>query len=241
MSLKQRLLFFVAILLAIAIAVLSALAYQRMRSEIIHGVQQELDAAIAGNGEALGRWLAQRRDAIQATANRLGDVDASAPYQFLQQGKDAVGFDQTFAGYADKAMRYHTPDKLAADGKTLDEQEADAIRAPVIAQYECQGHPYYASARLWDDGIIDPADTRRVVGLGLSAALNADAGIHGILVQLPLPKHIDTGKVIQAIAPDKDVDGFHVINAGRLAVGQEGFVPCTPLGCLMLLQDHHCV
>ena len=73
-------------------------------------------AAIAGNSEALGRWLAQRRDAIQATANRLGDVDASAPYPFLQQGKDAGGFDQTFAGYADKAMRYHTPDKLPADG-----------------------------------------------------------------------------------------------------------------------------
>ncbi|GGX77554.1 methyl-accepting chemotaxis protein [Vogesella alkaliphila] len=116
MSLKQRLLFFVAILLAIAIALLSALSYQRMRSEIILGVQQELDAAIAGNGEALGRWLAQRRDAIQATANRLADVDASAPYPVLQQGKDAGGFDQTFAGYADKAMRYHTPDKLPADG-----------------------------------------------------------------------------------------------------------------------------
>ena len=116
MSLKQRLLFFVAILLAIAIALLSALSYQRMRSEIILGVQQELDAAIAGNSEALGRWMAQRRDAIQSTANRLAEVDASAPYPFLQQGKEAGGFDQTFAGYTDKAMRYHTPDKLPGDG-----------------------------------------------------------------------------------------------------------------------------
>lgn len=73
--------------------------------------------------------------------------------------------------------------------------------------------------------------------LGLIAQLNADEGIHGILVQLPLPKHIDSNAVLDAISPDKDVDGFHVVNAGRLAVGQEGLVPCTPLGCLMLLKD----
>ena len=73
--------------------------------------------------------------------------------------------------------------------------------------------------------------------LALVAALNADPAVDGILVQLPLPAHIDEQAVIAAIAPDKDVDGFHVISAGRLAVGQEGFVPCTPLGCLMLLTD----
>lgn len=73
--------------------------------------------------------------------------------------------------------------------------------------------------------------------LALIAQLNADAGIHGILVQLPLPAHIDSNAVLDAISPDKDVDGFHVVNAGRLAVGQEGLVPCTPLGCLMLLKD----
>ncbi len=67
--------------------------------------------------------------------------------------------------------------------------------------------------------------------------LNADPQVDGILVQLPLPPHMDEQKVIATIAPDKDVDGFHVINAGRLAVGQDGFVPCTPLGCLMLLKD----
>jgi methylenetetrahydrofolate dehydrogenase (NADP+)/methenyltetrahydrofolate cyclohydrolase len=61
--------------------------------------------------------------------------------------------------------------------------------------------------------------------------------VDGILVQLPLPAHLDEQEVIAAIAPDKDVDGFHVINAGRLAVGQPGFVPCTPLGCLLLLKD----
>lgn len=72
--------------------------------------------------------------------------------------------------------------------------------------------------------------------LALVANLNADAGIHGILVQLPLPGHIDASAVLDAIDPDKDVDGFHVVNAGRLAVGQPGLVPCTPLGCLMLLK-----
>ena len=73
--------------------------------------------------------------------------------------------------------------------------------------------------------------------LTLIAHLNADTGIHGVLVQLPLPKHIDSSVVLDAIDPDKDVDGFHVVNAGRLAVGLPGLVPCTPLGSLMLLKD----
>ncbi|WP_332640884.1 bifunctional methylenetetrahydrofolate dehydrogenase/methenyltetrahydrofolate cyclohydrolase [Brevundimonas sp.] len=72
--------------------------------------------------------------------------------------------------------------------------------------------------------------------LALISQLNADTGIHGILVQLPLPAHIDSSAVLGAIDPDKDVDGFHVVNAGRLAVGLPGLVPCTPLGCLMLLK-----
>ena len=78
--------------------------------------------------------------------------------------------------------------------------------------------------------------TRQDELLALIAQLNADAGIHGILVQLPLPAHIDATVVLDAISPDKDVDGFHVVNAGRLAVGLPGLVPCTPLGCLMLLK-----
>jgi methylenetetrahydrofolate dehydrogenase (NADP+) / methenyltetrahydrofolate cyclohydrolase len=73
--------------------------------------------------------------------------------------------------------------------------------------------------------------------LALVAQLNADASVEGILVQLPLPQQIDEQEVIAAIDPDKDVDGFTVINAGRLAVGQPGFVACTPLGCLMMLKD----
>lgn len=68
-------------------------------------------------------------------------------------------------------------------------------------------------------------------------ALNADASVHGILVQLPLPKHMDTHKVIEAISPAKDVDGFHVASAGALMVGQPGFWPCTPYGCLKMLDS----
>ena len=68
-------------------------------------------------------------------------------------------------------------------------------------------------------------------------ALNTDPSIHGILVQLPLPAHIDAQKVIEAISPAKDVDGFHVLSAGALMVGQPGFWPCTPYGCMKMLQS----
>ncbi len=75
--------------------------------------------------------------------------------------------------------------------------------------------------------------------LTLIAQLNADPMIHGILVQLPLPDHLDSDLVINAIDPTKDVDGFHISNVGLLGTGQKSLVPCTPLGCLMLLRDHH--
>lgn len=71
------------------------------------------------------------------------------------------------------------------------------------------------------------------------AALNQDPSIHGILVQLPLPAHIDAHKVIEAISPAKDVDGFHVASAGALMVGQPGFWPCTPYGCMKMLESIH--
>ena len=82
-----------------------------------------------------------------------------------------------------------------------------------------------------------PAETPEADLLALVEQLNTNPAVDGILVQLPLPAHMDEQKVISTINPDKDVDGFHVISAGRLAVGQPGFVPCTPLGCLMLLKD----
>lgn len=72
--------------------------------------------------------------------------------------------------------------------------------------------------------------------LALVEKLNADPAVNGILVQLPLPSQIDTARVLSAIDPAKDVDGFHVVNAGRLAVGLDALVPCTPLGCMMLLR-----
>ncbi len=82
-----------------------------------------------------------------------------------------------------------------------------------------------------------PATVSQEELLALIAKLNADTNVHGILVQLPLPAHISEDAVLAAITPEKDVDGFHVVNAGKLATGQEGFVPCTPLGCSMLLKD----
>jgi methylenetetrahydrofolate dehydrogenase (NADP+) / methenyltetrahydrofolate cyclohydrolase len=81
-----------------------------------------------------------------------------------------------------------------------------------------------------------PADCSQGQLMALVDELNADPAVDGILVQLPLPSHIDATAVLLRIDPDKDVDGFHPVNAGRLAVGLEALVPCTPLGCLMLLQ-----
>ena len=81
------------------------------------------------------------------------------------------------------------------------------------------------------------ADTGEAELLALIDQLNRDDGVDGILVQLPLPDQIDEAAVINAIAPEKDVDGFHVVNAGNLATGQPALVPCTPFGCLLLLQD----
>jgi methylenetetrahydrofolate dehydrogenase (NADP+)/methenyltetrahydrofolate cyclohydrolase len=82
-----------------------------------------------------------------------------------------------------------------------------------------------------------PTTTTREELLALVARLNADASVHGILVQLPLPKHLDEREVIHAIAPVKDVDGFHPLNAGKLLTGEKGMVACTPLGCLLLIKD----
>jgi len=82
-----------------------------------------------------------------------------------------------------------------------------------------------------------PADTSEAVLLAQIAVLNADPAVHGILVQLPLPAHMDSHRVFAAIDPAKDVDGFHPINAGRLATGLAALTPCTPLGCVMLAKS----
>ena len=83
------------------------------------------------------------------------------------------------------------------------------------------------------------ADTSQDDLLKLIADLNADKDVHGILVQLPLPKHLNEDLVINSIAPEKDVDGFHISNVGLLGTGQKSMVPCTPLGCLMMLRGYH--
>jgi methylenetetrahydrofolate dehydrogenase (NADP+)/methenyltetrahydrofolate cyclohydrolase len=84
-----------------------------------------------------------------------------------------------------------------------------------------------------------PAETSEEELLALVHKLNADPEVHGILVQLPLPRHLNSDLVINSIDPAKDVDGFHVSNVGLLGTGQKAMVPCTPLGCLLLLRDLH--
>ena len=84
-----------------------------------------------------------------------------------------------------------------------------------------------------------PAETSEADLLALLDQLNSDANVHGILVQLPLPKHLNEDLIINSIDPAKDVDGFHISNVGRLGTGQKSMVPCTPLGCLMMLREHH--
>ena len=83
------------------------------------------------------------------------------------------------------------------------------------------------------------ASTSETDLLGLISKLNEDPDVHGILVQLPLPNHLNEDLVINSVAPNKDVDGFHISNVGMLGTGQKSMVPCTPLGCLMMLRDYH--
>jgi len=84
-----------------------------------------------------------------------------------------------------------------------------------------------------------PADTDEATLLAIVEKLNADPSVHGILVQLPLPAHLNSDLIINTIAPEKDVDGFHVVNVGRLGAGLKAMIPCTPLGSLMMLKDYH--
>ncbi|HLO62176.1 MAG TPA: methyl-accepting chemotaxis protein, partial [Azonexus sp.] len=139
MSLKKRLLLFVSVLIAITIGLLASLSYQRMRSEILAGVEDELNAAISGNRHAIAQWLAQRRDVIAAAAARAGEVDEPRPA--LIQGKEGGRFEQTFAGYADKRMLYHLADKRPPEGydptarpwyKLAGEARATVVTAPYV-------------------------------------------------------------------------------------------------------------
>ena len=95
----------------------------------------------------------------------------------------------------------------------------------------CEASGVHSVLETYPAGLSEAALLQRI------AALNTNAEIHGILVQLPLPPHIDAQKVIEAISPAKDVDGFHVASAGALMVGQPGFWPCTPHGCMKMLES----
>lgn len=94
-----------------------------------------------------------------------------------------------------------------------------------------------AELGLHSEHVVMPADTPEAALLAKIAELNRNPNIHGILVQLPVPKHIDSNKVLEAIDPAKDVDGFHPVNVGALVTGNMRFAPCTPYGCMKLLEN----
>jgi methylenetetrahydrofolate dehydrogenase (NADP+)/methenyltetrahydrofolate cyclohydrolase len=143
------------------------------------------------------------------------------------------------------------------DGKAI----AARIREEVAAEVRELGHIGLATVLVGDDAASDiyirlkqkaaaevgieaqdlrlPAETGQEELLGIVAGLNADDAVDGILVQLPLPEHIDEGRVIRSVAPAKDVDGFHPVNAGLLYLGTPGHVPATPLGIMELLAVSH--
>ncbi|MCR4899600.1 MAG: bifunctional 5,10-methylene-tetrahydrofolate dehydrogenase/5,10-methylene-tetrahydrofolate cyclohydrolase, partial [Treponema sp.] len=107
---------------------------------------------------------------------------------------------------------------------------------PASVSYVTGKRKALAEVGMTDRSIQLPESTSEAELLELIASLNADSSVHGILVQLPLPKHIDEDKVIMAIDPSKDVDGFHPVSVGNLMIGRPGFLPCTPHGIIVLLK-----
>lgn len=107
---------------------------------------------------------------------------------------------------------------------------------PASVSYVTGKQKALAEAGMADRSVRLPADTSEAELLALIDTLNKDRSVHGILVQLPLPKHIDEEKVVMAISPAKDVDGFHPVSVGNLMIGTKGFLPCTPHGILVLLE-----
>jgi len=146
-----------------------------------------------------------------------------------------------------KAFAARVRDKVAAHVARLrDEQGLTPGLAVVLVGSDAASEVYVRSKgkQTVEVGMASfehrlAAETPEEELLALIAQLNADPEVHGILVQLPLPGHLDEDLVINAIDPAKDVDGFHISNVGLLGTGQKSMVPCTPLGCLMMLRDHH--
>jgi len=163
MSLKTRLLLCIAALIGGAMTIQSILSYQRLHSEIRHGVEQELGASIVGNRQALAQWLVQRRAAIEALAGRLGAADERSAS--LQQARAAGLFDQTFAGFADRSMHYHQSDK----------------RPP--AGYDPTSRPWYRLASERNDTSVTAPylfSSSQQLGLTVAAPIRRDGQVIGI-------------------------------------------------------------
>ncbi|HHG4845352.1 bifunctional methylenetetrahydrofolate dehydrogenase/methenyltetrahydrofolate cyclohydrolase FolD [Pseudomonas aeruginosa] len=145
-----------------------------------------------------------------------------------------------------KAFAEHLREQIATQSRLFREQVGQAPGLAVILVGDDPASQVYVRTKMkkaMDSGIesfpyLLPSTTTQAELLGLIQRLNGDRYVHGILVQLPLPKHIDENAVLAAIDPSKDVDGFHPVNVGRLCQGDAHLVPCTPLGCLMLLKEH---
>jgi methylenetetrahydrofolate dehydrogenase (NADP+)/methenyltetrahydrofolate cyclohydrolase len=131
----------------------------------------------------------------------------------------------------------HVPAFVAAAGRAPGLAVVLVGEDPASSVYVRSKHKATVAAGMESFEHRLPADAAEADLLALVDTLNADPAVDGILVQLPLPRHIDETKILTRIDPDKDVDGFHPVNAGRLATGLPGFVPCTPYGCLLLLRD----
>jgi len=143
-----------------------------------------------------------------------------------------------------RAMARRLSDSIAADVATLVGRGVRPGLAVVLVGQNPASEVYVARkvAECARAGIVSfehhlPVDTDEATLLALIDTLNLDPAVHGILVQLPLPEQIEAGRVLDRIAPEKDVDGFHPVNVGRLSTGTGGLVPCTPLGCMMLLDS----
>lgn len=144
-----------------------------------------------------------------------------------------------------KAFSQKVRDAVAKDVTALKENHKITPGLAVVLLGEDPASQVYVRNKVKQTGEVGmtslefrmPPETSQEKLLAKVESLNSDPVVNGILVQLPLPDHIDEAAIIGAIAPEKDVDGFHVINTGLLATGGKGMVPCTPLGCIMMLKD----
>lgn len=143
-----------------------------------------------------------------------------------------------------KAVAAKVKENVASKVKALKEKGINPCLAVILAgdnpasvSYVTGKRKALAEAGMLDKSVLLPADVTEEELLKLIDELNNDSSVHGILVQLPLPSHIDEKKVTNAILPEKDVDGFHPVNVGKLVTGEDGFLPCTPNGITVLLKE----